>query len=277
VFAGLSARKLNGKGASHHVVLILMAMEMSGRPSDLVPDVLRMGSTDVRLGVLSMSARSPDGLDAEYLEWHALDHLPEQYRIPGIRSGQRWASTPACRAARVAGDARFEATDHVVLYLFADPVVPSLDTFFDLGAALGAAGRMPLRLPPVELGGYQLVGRSASPRIVAGADVLPWRPARGAYLLIERGGADNDLADLVDVPGVAGTWRFRGGRPYPRLADTTGLHLTVCYLDDDPVEVGGRIAKQLADRWASGRVVPMLGAPFEVVVPWAWDRSLPSG
>jgi hypothetical protein len=254
-----------------------MAMELTGRPSDLVPDVLRMGTTDVRLGVLSMSARSPDGLDAKYLEWHGLDHLPEQYRIPGIRSGQRWASTPACRAARVAGDARFEATDHVVLYLFADPVVASLDTFFDLGGALGAAGRMPLRLPAVELGGYELVGRAASLRVLAGADVLPWRPARGAYLLIESGGADNDLAELVDVPGVAGIWRYRGARPYPRLADTTALHLTVCYLDDDPVQVAGRIAGDLADRWRSGEVVPMLGAPFEVVVPWAWDRALPCG
>ena len=39
---------------------------------------------------------------AEYLDWHLHDHLPEQHRLPGLRHGQRWVSTPACRAARAA-------------------------------------------------------------------------------------------------------------------------------------------------------------------------------
>src|SRR5436190_1209036 len=102
----------------------------------------------VRLVVVSLSARSPDGADAAYLAWHGLDHLPEQYSIESLVHGQRWVSTPACRAARAAGDDALEATDHIVQYLFAEPVAPAIDRFFALGAELREAGRMPLRLPP---------------------------------------------------------------------------------------------------------------------------------
>ena len=45
--------------------------------------MVRHGGSDVRVGVLSLSARSPEGLDARYLEWHALDHLPEHTGSPG--------------------------------------------------------------------------------------------------------------------------------------------------------------------------------------------------
>ena len=38
-------------------------------------------AASVRLCVLSLSARSPDGDDAAYIEWHSLDHLPEQYSL----------------------------------------------------------------------------------------------------------------------------------------------------------------------------------------------------
>jgi hypothetical protein len=200
---------------------------VTGIPSDQAPDVVRHGRSDVRVGVFSMSARSPEGDDAGYLEWHALDHLPEQHRIAGLRSGARWASTPACRAARAAEAAPYDDVDHVVAYLFADPVDAGLDTFFALGADLRQAGRMPVRLPLVELGGYQLAGATAAPRVLVGADVLPWRPCRGVYLLLERG-SFRAPGSLLDVAGVAGAWSYDGnGALHPRLAVTSGLHLTV--------------------------------------------------
>lgn len=250
---------------------------LEGTRSDEVPSVVRHGATDVRVGIFSMSARSPEGDDARYLEWHGLDHLPEQHRIAGVRAGTRWVSTPACRAARAASGARFDEVDHVVGYLVADPVAATLDSFFALGADLRTAGRMPVRLPLVELAGYELTGGAAAGRVLVGADVLPWRPALGAYLLIEQGPAS--AADVVvDVPGVAGLWSYEGtGSLHPRLASTAGLHLRVCYLDDDPVVTAGRLADVLAPRWASGEVVPLLAAPFVTVVPWAWNRALPTG
>jgi len=246
-----------------------------GTPSDLTSEVTRHGRTDVRAAVLSMSARSPDRQDADYLEWHGLDHLPEQYRISALRSGCRWVSTPACRAARAASAARFDDADHVVAYLFADPLRAGLDTFFDLGADLRAVGRMPLRLPMVELAGYELTDTAAASRSLVGGDVLPWRPARGVYVLIEDGEPVR-IDPLLEVPGVAGAWTYLGtGSLHPRLASTDGLRLSLLYLDDDPPTVARALVDELDRRWRSGTTSPLLAAPFVTVVPWAWAAALP--
>ena len=212
-----------------------------------------MGDGDVRMCVLSFSARSPTGDDAAYLRWHGQDHLPEQYRLAGIRHGARWVSTPACRVARLASEPRFDAVDHVVQYLVADPIDASLAAFFSLGQALHDAGRMPVRLPSVELGGYRLTERAASVSALVGAAVLPWRPALGVYLLIEEG--TGPLDDLLGVDGVAGVWQYEGADDlHTRLARTGGLSLTVLYLDDEPVETAARLSEPLMARWASGAV-----------------------
>jgi hypothetical protein len=257
------------------------------QPSDSVDAIVAAGTGDAEFAVVSMSARSADGRDADYLEWHVLDHLPEQYRIDGLRWGQRWISTPACRAARSVSEPPFDEVDHVVHYLFARPagaatVAPALDTFFTLGGTLHGAGRMPLSVPRRHLAGYEVVGGKASPRVLVGSSVLPFRPIRGVHVIVERwDGDDRPVAvpspeALLDLDGVAGFWHLRGTSDrHDRLDPAGDLHLWIVYLDDDPVTTAGPIAAALADRWSSPGVTPLLGAPFHVVVPWAWDRALP--
>jgi hypothetical protein len=215
-------------------------------------------AASVRLCVLSLSARSAEGDDTAYIEWHSLDHLPEQYSMRSLVHGQRWVSTPACRAARAPGDATLDAADHVVQYLFAD--TGSLDRFFTLGAELREAGRMPLRLPPVELAAYAFIDAAST---LVRPEVLPWRPNRGAYVIVS-----DEAVELPPIDGVAGVWRYVGGTFHDRLADTRGRHLTVCYLDDEPAEVGAQITAALA-------VPVLLGAPFAALTPFDWSRSLP--
>lgn len=244
--------------------------------SDDVPDVLAAGNADVAFAVFSMSSRAADGDDDGYLEWHMLDHLPEQYRIDGLRLGQRWFSTDACRAARAVSAPPYDAVDHVVGYLFGGPVDPALEIFFDLGATLHRAGRMPVALPRVQVGGWEAVTRVAAPRVLAGADVVPWRPQRGVYLIVEScdepADADPGLAQLVDVPGVAGVYQYRDGHGHhPRLDSCEGLRLAVCYLDDDPIDVARRLAVPLAARWRDPAIRPLLAAPFDVVTPFSWE------
>jgi len=259
----------------------------SPTPSDEDPAIAALGSGDVAAAVVSMSMRHADGDDAAYLEWHMLDHLPEQYRLAGLRSGRRFVSTPACRAARAASVAPYDAVDHIVQYLFADPVEGPLDRFFALGGALRVAGRMPIALPRVQVGGWYLERAVAASRALVGAAVLPWRPTSGAYVLVEHvagsaaptvpvDGLDAGLDALVEVPGVAGAWGYSGATSlHPRLESTDGLALTVCYLDGVPIEVAAQMAPVLADRWVDGRLVPLLAGPFESVVPGDWDRHLP--
>lgn len=243
-------------------------------PSDDAPRVLAAGATDVTTLVASLSARHPEHLDAAYLEWHSLDHRPEQHRLAGFRAGLRVVSTPACRRARAASADRYDAVDHVVLYLFAGR--DGLDPFGGLGGALRDAGRMPLRLPLVELGVYAVAERRAAPRVLVGADVVPWRPATGVYLLIEEGTASPE--PLLSVPGVAGAWSFAGAAAPASLglaSGTVGRQLTCCFLDGDPVAVAEALGPRLRLRWAGAGVVPLLAAPFHTVVPFDWDRHLP--
>ena len=86
-----------------------------------------------------MATRHPNGTDAEYLQWHTLDHRPEQHRLSAVRASLRLVSTPACRAARAVKHGRFDPVDHVMTYFFSDTA--GLDGFLTLSAALGGAGR----------------------------------------------------------------------------------------------------------------------------------------
>jgi hypothetical protein len=257
-------------------------------PSDRVPGVLDAGRGDVGAAVVSMSRRAADGNDAAYLRWHLFDHLPEQYRLVGVRNGTRWFSTRACREARAASDEPFDAVDHVVTYLFGAPddagLRVGLDRFFDLGKTLHDAGRMPLALPRVQVGGWRADERAAALRVMVGADVIPWRPHLGAYLLVEEEPADGGdhptsstgpagLADLVAVEGVAGAWTFTDAHDLHRRFDPNpGRRLSILYLDDDPVTVAGRLEDPLRRRWAAGGALPLLAGPFASVDPWSIRR-----
>jgi hypothetical protein len=246
---------------------------LRGTPSDELPGVLGTGRSDVTFGFVSLSKREPEGRDAEYIEWHSLDHRPEQHRLSGLRSALRVVSTPGCRAARAAEVAPYDEVDHVMTYLFSDQsAIPGFDK---LGGELHEAGRMPLRLPTVDFYTADLVGKLAAPSAVAGADVIPSRPSVGIYLLIERGHADP--SSLLDVEGVAGIWWYHGGSsPSAYIADAQGLQLTYLYLDVDPLDVARRLRPLLEDRWSSGDVEGLLAAPFFSIVPFEWDRYLPT-
>ena len=140
--------------------------------------------------------------------------------------------------------------------------------------ALGDAGRKLPLLPPVERGVYAVQNKAASPRVKVGADVLPWWPIRGMYLLLETHVAS--ATDLTEVDGVAGVWSVAALDVGPRLASARpGQQLTYCFLDDDPVDTAARLRPALEKRWASTGVEPLFAAPFHPVIPYEWDRYVP--
>ncbi|MCP9273289.1 hypothetical protein [Mycolicibacterium arenosum] len=240
--------------------------ELPGIPSDEVAGVLTTGRGDVGTLFVSMARRHPEGTDAEYLRWHTLDHRPEQHRLSAVRASLRLVSTPECRDARLSGDERFDAVDHVMTYFFTDP--GGMAGFLDLSRALGNAGRKLPLLPPVERGVYDVREKRAAPRVKVGADVLPWWPVRGAFLIVERESWSPE--PLLDVEGVAGVWSTTALDVGPELASAAaGQHLTYCFLDDDPVATAHRLHPILAPR------EPRFAAPFHPVVPHQWDRHVP--
>ena len=241
-----------------------------------------------------MSARHPEGQDADYLRWHTFDCRPEQHRLASLRASMRLVSTPECRAARAASEGRYDEVDHVMTYLWADAA--GLQGFAELTEGLRAAGRKPYMdgrhgtqevrlLPQLEQGLYSLDGMAAAPRIKVGADVLPWWPLLGSYLLVERGGIP--AWDLIDVPGVGGAWwggtiqpdaEFATAAKQAASAPIVGdpeLHITYCFLDDDPVATAERLRPVLEKRWADSAIAPLLAAPFYPVAGYEFDRHLP--
>src|SRR5689334_25436464 len=108
-------------------------MHLPGTPSDEVTEIVATGSGEITTLFVSMATRHPEGTDTEYLRWHTLDHRPEQHRLSAVRASLRLVSTPACRAARAAGQDRYDAIDHVMTYFFSDP--DGLDGFLDLAKA----------------------------------------------------------------------------------------------------------------------------------------------
>lgn len=243
-------------------------MYFEGKASDQSPEILAIGKTDADAVFVSLLERDPNGRDARYLEWHALDHRPEQYRIAGIRNAIRVVSTPECRAMRAASTAPFDAADHIMTYQFAD--ASSVPPFVALGGVLHDAGRMPHPLPIAAMLTGTRVGKLAAPRICVGADVIPWRPAHGIYLIVEEG--DSSPEGLIDVPGVAGIWWYQGAI-YPD--SSTDLQITYCFLDDEPLTVAKTLNERMNERWASGMVKARLASPFYTVVPFDWSRHLP--
>ncbi|MGB8506744.1 hypothetical protein [Mycobacterium sp.] len=247
-------------------------MLLGGTPSDEVGEILDAGRGDISILFVSMATRHPDGLDTEYLRWHTLDHRPEQHRLSAVRASLRVVSTPACRAARAVSSGRFDAVDHVMTYFFT--YVGGLKPFNELSTALGDAGRKLALLPPVQRGVYDVASKVAAARVKIGADVLPWWPMRGVYLLVEKG--DAPTTDLLDVEGVGGVWSATARAVDVSLATAEpGQHITYCFLDDDPVATAEHLRPALEKRWSATSVQPLFAAPFHLVVPYEWDRYVP--
>lgn len=255
-----------------------------GVGSDDDAAIRAIGPSDAGAGFFGFYGRHAEGRDAEYIRWHVFDHLPEQFRVPGLRHGQRWVATPACRAARRAQEPPFDQVVHTHYYLFAEPAAESIQVFTALGAALDAARRRPFHVPFLQLGYYDVGEKLRNPRGNLSAEVLPWRPAFGVYVLVERKGANEaeraaDAAAreaLVKLDGVAGAWRFEGPtRNLGGLEARPDQAVTVFYLYEDPVVMAGPIGEALERHWAATGRRARLAGPYYVVRPLEWDRYLP--
>jgi hypothetical protein len=244
----------------------------------------------VKVGFFSLTHHSQSGDDRPYLRWHQLDHMPEQYQLPGLLLGQRWASTPACRAARGAEVDSWSLVEHVVCYLMGNPVDETIDEFLTLGRHLAEQGRYVEALPSQYRGGLRLLETTAAPRVLVSADVIPFRPHSGIYLIVEEPDTsvpqDGFLRDLhttvlptlVGVPGVAGAWSYATSPQIRRsMFSEGGVRIIVCYLDDDPATVAERLSPTVDRLWAGTPSRLLLAAPFESLIASDLERFAPVG
>jgi hypothetical protein len=218
-------------------------------------------------GFFSFTEVTDPGAHAAYNAWHQLDHLPEQFPLPGIVYGQRWVSTPACRAARAASAPALDSIHYVTCYLMAEPIVQTLDDFFALGAELHRLDRFFEARRAHLTGPFRVRGSAAAPRVLVSAPAVPYRPHRGVYLVVEELATDDLAGALLAQPGVAGVWSFSTDPELNSRRWTSGARrVTVAWLDDEPVEVAERVAAVVA-----GRSGVELAGPFETITPGHWD------
>jgi len=239
----------------------------------------------IRVGFFSFVEVTDPAEHKAYNEWHQLDHMPEQFQIPGIAYGQRFVASPRCRDARVRAEPEVAPAHYVALYLMGDPAPPTLDEFAELGDRLRNLGRFHQHRHSHLSGAWQALEGWAAPRVLVGADVVPWRPGTGIYTIVEEPVGDVDAVDafvrsehltgvprLLEVPGVAGVWTFSTSALYRNPRWTPGrTRITVCWLDGDPVTTATALAPLVEHRWSVAPMRPILAGPWEVIRPYQWD------
>jgi hypothetical protein len=239
--------------------------------------------TKIKVGFFSFVEVTDPSAHHSYNEWHQLDHLPEQYPIPGIAYGQRWVATPACQAARAMVCESLVPVQYVALYLMTEPVPETLREFEEVGFRLGEQGRFHHQRRSHLFGAWHLLETAVAPRVLISAEAVPFRPCRGIYVIVEeptgplddwtRSMHTDNVPALIDVPGVVGVWSFAASPLYVNEHwKTAGSRVTVCWLDDDPVTVAAAARPVVERRWADGAPVrPLLAGPLETITPWEWS------
>jgi hypothetical protein len=240
----------------------------------------------VKAGFFSLTAPAPPGDDGSYLRWHLLDHMPEQYQLPGIIHGLRWIADGAYPDHRLAADGPLAELGNVVHYLIGDPVEQTFDDFVALGRSLRENGRFPVTRPSLQVSGLRLLQWHASPRALVSPEVVPFRPHRGIVLIVEEptdGRPDAWLQwlhaehypALLAAPGTAGAWTFGSSTGWTHLPPgwlTDHQYVTVVYLDADPLAATAALAPLIEERWRSGAVRPVFAGPLRTMVSWeAWQ------
>jgi hypothetical protein len=239
----------------------------------------------VKAGFFSLTGPAPADDDGSYLRWHLLDHMPEQYQLPGIVHGLRWIADGDYPNHRLVASEPLAELGNAVHYLVSDPVEETFDDFVALGRALRENGRFPITRPSLQVSGLRLLQWHASPRALISAEVVPFRPHRGVLLIVE-GAADGrpngwlqwlhaeHYPALLAIPGTAGAWTFgssTGWSHLPRGWLTDHQYITVVYLDADPLTTADSLAPLIEERWRSAAVRPLFAGPLRSMVRWeAW-------
>ncbi len=250
---------------------------------------------NVRIGFFSFTEITDPAEHRSYNEWHQLDHMPEQFPIPGVVFGQRWVSTPACRRARAFDDPALASVHYMTLYLMGDPVDPTLEEFRALGKRLRAAGRFHEHRRSRLSGPFAVTGLQAAPRVLVSAESIPFRPNLGIYVTVRTGrhavasdpsapvsaagqhGAADDpdvslARALLEVEGVAGVWTFATDGRFERHGWRPGEKtITVCYLDAPPLSAAPRLGDVVRAAVNENSWSVVFAGPLETITPWSWD------
>ncbi|MCM3882166.1 hypothetical protein [Frankia sp. R82] len=238
----------------------------------------------VRSTIFSLTGQEPAQTD--YLRWHLLDHMPEQYQLPGIVYALRYIADGDYPSARIAGNGPLANIGNIVNYFVGEPVEQTHQEFLELGLRLAEIGRFPEHRPSLGLRSLALLRWYAAPAALVSAEVVPMRPHRGIVLILEEPTQEDvspwlkwlhtdHYPEVLKVPGVAGAWVYGSTGHWNLNPNFLGepLYASVIYLDQDPLETLKALTPLLEQRWASRQVRPLFAGPLRTPIRWdAWPE-----
>jgi hypothetical protein len=238
----------------------------------------------VKAAFFSITPPAPPGDDGSYLRWHLLDHMVEQYQLPGIQYALRYIADGEYLDRRIVATGHLRDVGNVVNYLVGDPVQQTHDDFMELGPRLAEMGRFPEVRPSLQLRMPALLHWYAAPQALISPEVVPFRPHRGVVAIVEEPtGGDvaswlqwlhsDHIATVLATPGVAGAWMYGTTNTWTLHPATQGdpQYTTVIYLDEDPLATTQVLAPLVEQRWKSDAVRPLFAGPLRTMIDWeAW-------
>ena len=230
----------------------------------------------IRLGFFSFTEITDPGEHHSYNEWHQLDHMPEQMPLDGIVYGQRWVRSPACVAATARAEPPFDLVHYLTMYLMADPINATLDSFFALGRDLARKNRFFQARTSHFAHPLKVTATKASPRILVSDEAIPYRPHRGIYVIVEGSGYDPqsneaERAWFEHTADTAGIWEFATSTEFEgRRPTSSGYTVTVIWIDGDVFAAAANLSNQL-DAVITSQSSLLFAGPFEVITPWQWN------
>ena len=147
--------------------------------------------------MFSLSASSPDGDDSRYLRWHHLDHLPA-----AVRGGRACCTASAgCRrrSAERSDRCSRSGSNRSTTWCTTCSANPSPRPSTTSSPSATTSSRSAGSRSGSRTGWSPAASRSeahAAASALVTADVVPYRPNRGAYLVIEQ----------TDPPGASARW-----------------------------------------------------------------------
>jgi hypothetical protein len=189
---------------------------------------------------------------------HLLYHRPQLLQLPDVAWGERWMLEADC-----AGESVYTpefALHYAAMYWLREPRHQSaraLTAHFARAEQLGLGSswaRSAFDEFLVPLKGYVRHDRLVSD------EALPFRPMRGAYLMVSRFFRHQDVAaeatfhwydqvripDMLDCAGAAGAWTFASRELFSPTGDLSKpiIRINLFYVDGDPVSFGRDLAER---------------------------------
>lgn len=217
---------------------------------------------------------------------HQLGVIPTLLRDPGVFWAEHFVRSPDLEPVATGDDATLLATQYAHLALLRAPAAVSRRSYLDILDRAAPTSSIPANTPLQDFF-VPLEGRVA-PRLRISPEALPFRPARGIYLVLSvynRRDAETEAAyrwvnhvripALLNCHGAAGAWSFAMAGLFRPDRDLSApvLRAVLLWLDEDPADfvsdLAARDAVAKTERPDAEHV--LFAAPYRNITAWDWN------